>query len=307
MAVQRTSLLLVMVQLGAQLGSMLSAGSARAQDFQYGKREPLKAEVEWKASASAGLILTTGNSRALAFSGSALISRRDGDDKFTLEGAGAFARSEVLIAVDQNGNGTIGPDEVMRDTQTTTKNWNAKLRYDRFFAGANSAFLSARIGADEPAGKKLFGGGQVGLSRQLYKDDVHEIVSEIGYDFTYESYVAENTQNLAIHSARAFLGYNAKLSADTGFLVNVEALFNLNDETGPTGNISPFSDARVTAKAALTTKLFSQVSFRFTFTAKYDNEPAPLAAFALPYDAGFVPLADKLDAITEIALIVSII
>src|SRR5262249_48131137 len=83
MAVHRTSLLLVTLHRGA----MLSAGPAGAQDFQYGKREPLKGEVEWKASASAGLILTTGNSRALAFSGSALISRRDGDDKVTLEGA----------------------------------------------------------------------------------------------------------------------------------------------------------------------------------------------------------------------------
>ena len=281
------------------------APAARAQmAFEYGKREAVKG-VEWKATASAGLILTTGNSRALAVSGSALISRRDGDDKLTLEASGAFARSEVLVGTDTNGNGTV--DEIMRDTQTTAKNWTAKLRYDRFFAGANSVFLSGRLGADEPAGKTLYGGGQIGYSRQLFKDDVHEIISEIGYDFTYESYVSPSAPNLAIHSARVFLGYNAKLSDDTGFLANIELLFNLNSETGPTGEIDPFEDTRFIAKAALTTKLVSQVSFRLSFTAKFDNAPAPIPAIGPGFDPGFNPLADKLDAITEVALIVSFI
>src|SRR5262249_1972744 len=160
-------------------------------------------------------------------SGSANISRRDGDNKVTFDAAGAFARSELRIAVDTNMNGTIGPNEVVRDTQTTTKNWYTKLRYDRFFAGANSAFVSPRIGPDEPAGKELFGGFQLGYSRQLYTDDVHEVVGEIGYDFTSESYVAA-TPTLAIHSLRAALGYNAKLSKDTAFLAQLESLFNLN-------------------------------------------------------------------------------
>jgi hypothetical protein len=281
------------------------ATAAHGQAFEYGKHEDVKG-VEWKATASAGMILTTGNSRALALSGSALLSRRDGDNKLSLEGSGAFARSEVQIAIDRDGSMTVGPDEIERDTQTTAKNWTAKMRYDRFF-GANSLFVSGRLGADQPAGKTLYGGGQVGYSRQVYKDDIHEIVSEIGYDFTYESYVSANADNLAIHSARVFLGYNAKLSADTGFLANIEALFNLNSESGPTGEISPFEDTRFIAKAALTTKLVSKVSFRFSFTAKYDNAPAPLPPFSLPYDPGFNPLADKLDALTEAALIVSFI
>jgi len=40
-------------------------------------------------------------------------------------------------------------------------------------------------------------------------------------------------------------------------------------------------------------------------TGKYDTEPAPLPPFALPYAAGFSPRAEKLDVITEAALIVS--
>jgi len=296
-----------LASLALVVGTLAVEGTASAQEpkFEFAKKEEVKG-VEWKASASAGLILTTGNSRALAVSGSAHVSRRDGDDKLTFDGAGAFARSEVLLAIDSNGNGTIGPDEITRDTQTTTRNWNFKLRYDRYFAGPNSAFLSGRIGADEPAGKQLYGGGQIGYSRELYKDDVHEIVAEIGYDFTYESYVGK-TDNLAIHSARLYAGYNAKLSPDTSFLADAEALFNLNGESSSTGDISTFEDTRLNLKVALTTKLVQHIDFRFSFTARYDNAPAPLPGFAKPYDPGFIPLADKLDAITEVALIVSFI
>lgn len=291
--------------VGGALAVPVAAG-AQEPKFEYGKPEDLKdvKAVEWKASASAGLILSTGNSRSLAFSGSANISRKDGDNKFTLDAAGAFARSELLIAVDSNGNGTIGPDEIIRETQTTTKNWNTKLRYDRFFGDANSAFLAGRIGADEPAGKNLFGGFQLGYSRRLYKDDVHEVIGEIGYDFSYESYAAA-TPSLAIHSLRAFAGYNAKLTKDTAFLANVEALFNVNSESTSTGDVSAFDDTRLNFKVQLTTKLFERIDFRFSFIAKYDNAPAPLPPFSIPFDAGFIPLADKLDAITEAAIIVS--
>ena len=279
------------------------AAGAQEPKFEYGKKEETKG-VEWKATAAAGLILSTGNSRSLSFSGSTSISRKDGDNKISFDAAGAFARSELLIAVDTNGNGTIGPDEIIRETQTTTKNWNTKLRYDRYFGAANSAFIAGRIGADEPAGKNLFGGFQLGYSRQLYKDDVHEVIGELGYDFSYESYAAA-TPSLAIHSLRAFAGYNAKLTKDTAFLANVEALFNLNSETASSGNISSFDDTRLNFKVQLTTKLLERIDFRFSFTAKYDNAPAPLPPFSIPFDMGFVPLADKLDAITEAAIIVS--
>src|SRR5262249_37694818 len=148
----------------------------------------------------------------VTFSGSATASRRAGDDKVALEAAGAFARSDVLIFNDANGDMMIGPGEIDRQSSTTAKNWLVKLRYDRFFAGANSAFIAARLGADEPAGKELYGGGQVGYSRQLYKDAAHEVVAEIGYDLTFQSYVAPGLDELTIHSLRAFAGYTGKLT-----------------------------------------------------------------------------------------------
>jgi hypothetical protein len=263
--------------------------------------------VEWKVSAQAGLILTTGNSRSTALSGSITASRKAGNNKLGLETAAAYARSRVLIASDADGNGTIGPAEIQRTSLTSAENWSAKLRYDRFFTEHNSAYLSARIGADQPAGKELFGGGQIGYSRQIVKTERHEVVGEGGYDFTYEAYVADSAEDLAIHSARIYAGWTAKVTETTGFLLNAELLLNLNAEDGPRGEIPPLEDARVLAKAALTTKIFTRVDFRFALTARFDNAPAPQPPFAIPYDADFLPLAEKLDLTAEAALIINIL
>lgn len=286
---------------------LLVPATALAQDpkFEYGKPEEVKA-VEWKASAQAGFILNTGNSRSAAFSAGLTASRKEGDNKFSVDGAAAYARSEVRTFADTNMNGTIGPGEITRDESTTTKNWNLKLRYDRFFTAHDSAYVAGRIGADEIAGKELTGGGQIGYSRILFKNDVHELTAEAGYDFSYESYVAD-VDALAIHSARFYAGYTAKVSDVTGFLANAELLLNLNSEDGPTGEISAGKDARVLAKSALTTKILGRLDLRVAVTAKFDNAPAPLPPFGLKFDPGYVPLAEKLDLTTELALIFSIL
>jgi len=124
----------------------------------------------------------------------------------------------------------------------------------------------------------------------------HEVVAEIGYDLTVESYVAPGSKDLVIHSARLFAGYTGKLTEDTGVLANVEGLFNLNSETGPAGDISPFEDTRINAKATLTTKLASHIDVRFAVLLKFDNAPAALPA-KIPFAAGFVPLADTVDTV----------
>lgn len=291
------------------IAGVVAAGPLTAQadpKFEYAKPEEVKV-VEWKASAQAGLILTTGNSRSTSLSASLTASRKAGDNKLSLDAAGAYARSRIFIAEDANMNGTIGENEIDETTQTTTRNWLLKLRYDRFFGGgANSAYLTGKLGADKPAGKEIFGGGQIGYSRQLFKNADHEVVAEAGYDFTYESYVAD-VKSLQIHSARVFAGWTGKLSEDTGLLANIEALFNLNTEDGPTGDIKAFDDTRINAKAAITTKIWKRMDFRFGLTLKYDNAPAPQPPYALPYDAGFVPLADKTDLTAEAALIVNLL
>src|SRR5438105_4800329 len=123
---------------------MLAGGSARAADpaFQFGKPEEVK-KVIWKASAQAGLLLTTGNSNTLSFAAAANASRDDGKNRLTLDVNGAYAKSTILLATDADMSGTISADEVQHIDKITTALWSVKLRYDRFFTPKNSVYLTA--------------------------------------------------------------------------------------------------------------------------------------------------------------------
>ena len=177
-----------------------------------------------------------------------------------------------------------------------------KGRYDRFLTKKNALFISAGVAADKPAGKELVGNGQVGYSRRIFADEKHELVGEVGYDFSYEDLVAGDA--VSIHSLRAFTGYKGKLREDVGVEGSLEALFNVNTLDTPTGEASAFEDARVNGQVAVTAKLTDHISFAFSFAAKFDNVPAPLPPFAIPYDDGLVLKADTLDTITKASLIV---
>jgi putative salt-induced outer membrane protein YdiY len=283
---------------------------AHAQDpkFAYATPEERAAaeaakEPEWKASAQAGLLVTTGNSRITTLSAGATTSWKKDKNKLSFEGTAAYARSSIFLAVDEDASGFIEEDEVTRPAQTTTRMWGVKGRYDRFLTDNNALYGIAGASGDRPAGKELVGNAQAGYSRQLFKSDDHLVVAEGGYDFTYEDLVVG--EGTSIHSLRGFAGYAGKLTADTGLEGSVEGLFNLNSLDLGDRQIDSFEDARINSKVALTTTLFSDISFRFSFEAKFDNAPAPRPPFAIPYAAGFQPLADELDTKTEAVLIVN--
>src|SRR6185436_20272667 len=106
-----------------------------------------------------------------------------------------------------------------RQEVTTTNNWFTKGRYDRFFTANNSGYASGQAAADRIAGKSFFGGGQAGYSRQVLKNEVHLLVAELGYDFSYERYVQQPMKTLdpvTIHSARLFVGETMKLTPASG-------------------------------------------------------------------------------------------
>lgn len=275
--------------------------------FMFGSKEEAaeltKADkVEWKLGAQGSLVLSTGNSRVTMFGAGLSGSRKANKNKFSLDAGVAYARSRIFLATD-DGDGVIEENEVSRPSQTTTRSWMVRGRYDRYLSVHNAVYGAAGVNADEPAGKELVGNGQVGYSRQVYQDSVHLAIAEAGYDLTYEDQVAGD--GVAIHSLRVFAGYTAKISGDTGIELSVEALSNLNSLDTPAGDVSAFEDNRVTGKLSLTTKLFGNLSFRVAFEARYDNAPAPRPPFGVPYAPGFTPLADELDTRTEATLIVN--
>lgn len=301
----------------ALAGSLLllsTIGTAQAQPkFQFEK--PPEKPSDWQVQAKGGFLLTTGNSQSRNANLGLTGSHQTGWNKVSLEGNLAYGRSNVIVPI-LNMAGEVAALE--RRADTSTNQWKARGRYDRFLTENNSAYGLGQLGADRVAGKKLFGGGQAGYSRQLVKNDMHTAVAELGYDFSYESYFSTPDRQLdpvAIHSARVFLGELWKLTSDTGINGSVEALFNLNkekapyagDPTGATNEVKAFKDTRLAGKLGLTTTLYKNLSFGFGFTVLYDQNPAPrpvpASAKGAKYAPGFFPFANKVDTLTEATLV----
>lgn len=291
--------------LAAAAVLFFGVGAAGADPkFTFGKKEEVKdvKKVEWKASAQAGLVLTTGNSRTTTFAGGAKASRKAGNNKFIIEAGGAYAQSTVVLWNDEDGDRYVDDGELVDAESPGAKLWSVKARYDRFLTQHNSLYLSALASGDENAGKDLVAGGQVGYSRLLFKNDRHQLVSEVGYDFSYEKLISAD-EGVAIHSARLFTGYEGKVTKHTGVQVEVEALANVNTLDVAGEEIGPLEDTRVNGTLSLTTQLWEDISFRFGVTTKYDNAPAPLPFAFDP--AATVVRAQKLDTKTEASLIIN--
>ena len=303
---------LAQVLIAAAVVAVSATAQAQANPkFEYGKAEEVKA-VEWKAQAKGGYLLTSGNSQTQGGTFTASASRKEGNNKLALEAGAAYGRSS---------NRAIGSYptpttyiEGDRQTITNTNNYYGKGRYDRFFTTNNAGYVSAQGASDKIAGKTFFGGGQVGYSRQLYKDAMHLLVAEIGYDLSYERYVQQAMKTLdpvTIHSGRIFVGETLKLSAATGITASVEALLNLNKEGAAISvdtkmaGVDAFKDTRVVGKVGLTTTLYKQLSIGFGFTLKYDQNPAVLPPISNPMNAtpADTYFAEKVDTLSEVTLI----
>jgi hypothetical protein len=286
---------------------LASASAAYAEpQWTYGKLEEVK-KVQWKASVQGGLVLNTGNANTLAFTVAASGSRHDGKNRLQLDAGGTYARSTVVSANDLNMNMRIDEGEIDYKSSVTAALWNVKLRYDRFLTANNSVYLAAFAAGNEPAGIRVATGFQVGYSRQVLKTDIQLLVTEIGYDFTFQDNVSGRDLNM--HSARLFAGYTLTLSKDVGVAAGLEVLCNLNSLPGyqPDTTVDPFGATRLNANAALTARLWRNIAFQVSFLAKYTTNPAPIPAFSVPFADGFVPTAERLDTVTSLSLVITLL
>jgi large conductance mechanosensitive channel len=267
------------------------------------------APAEKKLQARGGLIQLAGNSEVLTGTLGVQASYQAASNRFSGEAGLAYARSAVITVVDANANGMVDAADLQRRDETTSKLFQAKGRYDRFLTLNNSAYLSLQALTDEPAGKEIVAGGQVGYSRQLWKNDRHRAVVELGYDLSLERAVAAGAGTVQVHSARVLAAEDLKLSEATLLLVSVEALVNLNEEKAPAPDYAPVAaldDTRINARAGLTTQLWKSLAFGFSFGLRYDQAPAPLKAPAgAVFAPTFRPLARTWDTTTEASLVVT--
>lgn len=280
------------------------AAAQPAPSFAYGKADELKdvEKVEWSATAEAGLVVTTGNSRTTTISGGAKATRKEKQNKFSGEASATFARASTTV-IAAGADNVLSADEVTRDSATAAQAYNLKLRYDRFLTQWDSLYGAALAGADVIAGKDFVGGGQLGYARIVYKAEKHEVNLEAGYDFSYEDLADGSSNN--IHSGRAFLGYKGKLGAETSADGSLEVLVNGNRQSDEVG---PAEDTRATAIAALSTKLTKGIALSLSVTAKYDAAPAPFNPPAgVTLDPTDPPENSMLDTTTKASLIITLL
>jgi len=281
-------------------------GTSHAQKFEYGKYDEVKdvKTVEWKATAEAGVVFTTGSSESTSATGGIKASRKSGNNKLELEGSAAYAKSGLRILLDRNGNGMIDDEtEIVTAETTTAETLASKLRYDRFLTDLNSLYVAALASRDTPAGKELVLGGQFGYSRSLRKTATSQTVAEIGYDFSREDLVAPGNP-VSIHSLRGFVGHKAAMTEGTDLDASYEVLTNMNTLKLPTGKDGgPLQDTRINVKVAISAKIGTNLAFQSSFEAKYDHRPGPLPIKNLSMDFKPVPEASELDTIFKATFI----
>lgn len=297
------------VALPFVLASVPSLAYAGDPKFEYGKHEDVKdvKGIEWKATAEAGVIFTTGNSETTTATGGLKVSRKANNNKVAFEAGAAYSRSNLLVLLDQNGNGMIDDlSEIQSVDTTTAETLTSKLRYDRFLTELNSLFIAGLASRDTPAGKEFVFGTQIGYSRALRKTKTALTTAEIGYDYSHEQLVAG--PSLSIHSARAFMGHKATLTEGADLDTSIEVLTNLNKEDlttqtrdGEPADGSAFQDTRVNAKIAVSASIGANLAFQSAIEVKYDRRPGPLPVKNLAM--GFAPEANRMDTVMKASFI----
>ena len=157
----------------------VSAAPALAQDQvpvvkqEFGKQEEVK-EVIWKASASAGFSISTGNASVMTLSGGANASRNDGTNKIALGIKGIYGVTDIVVFTDANGNKVADDEsELTVDRKRTAALFSVHSATTGSFSKNNTGYLMASAGLDLPASKQFMGGGQIGYSRQIINTKMH--------------------------------------------------------------------------------------------------------------------------------------
>lgn len=288
---------------------LLVSGVAYADDpapkFTYGDKKDVKdvKDVEWNATAEAGVVLTTGNSETTDATAGFHVSRKTGFNKVSAEGSLTYVEAAVKTLDDKNGNGIVDdPSEIQTVDTVTAETEIGKLRYDRFLTDLNSLYIAAIGARDVPAGKDYDLGGQVGYSRHLAKTDTSDTVAEVGYDFTREQPVVGPGTD--IHSIRAFLGTKVKMTTGTDLEASGEILTNLNTETLATGESgSPLEDTRFNGHIAISAKIGKSLAAQTSLDVHYDHRPAPLVIKNVMFAPDVVLVAAPMDTIMKFQLI----
>lgn len=256
-----------------------AASSGSTEVATTGFEAPVAAEEESKdattANLSAGGLVSSGNSRAVAVTGGGDFRARRGSNQISAKAAANYSRSAA------EGQGM----------QTTVENYQGKVRYDRFLAKGFAVFMAVSARRDRFQGLDLRLNVDPGLAYYFIDQDKQQLWAEAGYDLQHDirrdqaisaalvdGVVLGKTETR--HNVRLFGGYDNKLNENVTFNTGLEYLQSVQEG----------ESWRLNWDVGLTAALAERFSFNTTFSLKYDNNPLPdveeldtVTAFSLVY------------------------
>ncbi|HEX2874615.1 MAG TPA: DUF481 domain-containing protein [Polyangiaceae bacterium] len=228
-----------------------------------------------EAKVQIGALMSTGNSRSLAATGSGSMRLRRDDNEFSALVAANYARSAATLA---------------DSPKTTMENYQGKLRYDRYVSEQVSLFLSFSGRRDRFQGLDARLNMDPGLAYYFVQEEKQRFWGELGYDLQYDvrrddaiAAAAADGTNLGKtkvrHSARGFLGYHTNVNEHVSFDSGAEFLLG----------IPATENWRLNWANSLTVALDTRFSLGASFNLRYDHNP--------------LPGVEKLDTLTAMNLI----
>jgi len=211
---------------------------------------------------SAGGLASAGNSRSIAATAAGKFRWRRGSDQVGAGIAANYAESAV-----NKGEGL----------QPTVENFQGKLRYDRFLAGAFAVFGGVSARHDRFQGLELRINLDPGLAYYFIDEDKQQLWFEAGYDFQHDIRRDDAIANAAAnddfylaktndrHSVRAFTGYSSKLSDSVTVASGLEYLQGL----------SPATNYRFNWDGLVNSAVGKGFSIATAVSVRYDHNPIP--------------------------------
>ncbi len=273
----------VLRRLGLSLsvgsGAMLCAGLAQAQDLGVPPPEAEKVAAGpgpapeapkitatpegTTASVSAGGLSSSGNARMVAFTASGTYDWRGGANGVGASLVGNYGQSAP-------------PDGEM---ETTTENFQGRIRYDRYLIEDASVFMLVTGRHDKFQGLAFRLNLDPGFKYLFVNREKTQLWAEAGYDFQYDTRTREAREvrdeegdlielldkHETDHSARVFLGFKHAFNDATALSNGIEYLQSFVDS----------NRYRFNYDVLFTAKVWGDLALGVGFNARYDNSPLP--------------------------------
>lgn len=237
------------------------------------------------ATASAGGLFTTGNSRTTAITGNILFDDVIGKNEIYLQAIGNYAE------------GAKGSDP---DTRLSAANIQARARYDRFLTDRFGPFLMYTHRYDQLQGFDVRANIDPGFKYLVLLEESYQLGLEIGYDIQHD--VRRNKARPVLDAAgNLTVGPDGKLvvldktQTNHGLRLGAAYKHSINKEVTLQSGLEylqPFNE----------TKLW-RMNFNALIAAKLVGGLALGVGFNLLYDHGALPNKEKLDTTTTLQLI----